>query len=296
MNRQRLTGILIAFAVVSLGILLCPNPPQKDHINPHFLLNKTLASECKIKYKAKTQHTALYNGKTIRFTAISDMRDSGLGIIIHPKTSGNRLDTKNRETAAILNTLIKRNYKPLVEGEDTIAGRITWTLRLKPKHKNYPWKQLWIDKKTYHVLASRDWSCRNNMKRSMKTLSIAYKDVLPPYMSPRHQRNPKKHLTADKRFKGNHYPKYTPAGFTIWDIGLQNEFGDTHLSFTDGLNTISIIVGSHIFDDKKWNTQVKKGLQDCSQALVLCKNSHDKRIIVIADLPKRELEKIANSF
>ncbi|OFX14828.1 MAG: hypothetical protein A2Z18_01955 [Armatimonadetes bacterium RBG_16_58_9] len=72
--------------------------------------------------------------------------------------------------------MLKANYTPLVEGEDTIAGRQVWTMRLKPKRKNFAWKQLWIDKQTYVVLASKDWSFQNEMIRTMVTTHVSYCD------------------------------------------------------------------------------------------------------------------------
>lgn len=301
MNKPRFKGILIFLVVIGLGILVCPNPPTKDRVDPFVLIEKALASESSIRYKAKTKHTAVYNGKTVNFTFVSDITDSGSGVTIGDKTFGIRMDDKNRQTVAVLNALIKQNFEPLVEGEDIIAGRPVWTLRLKPKQKIYPWKQLWIDKKTYHVIASRDWNCSNNIKRSMRTLSITHKDVisdnnLPQYASPK--AHSLKAMAAFKRKFGeiSSNPRYIPTGFILWDIDIYNEFGDTCLSYTDGLNTISIIVGSHIFNDNKWNRLVKLGMQNSGQASVLCKNTAGKRIIVIADLPENELQKIAASL
>ena len=268
MNKQKLIGLLIVAAIVGLGVLLCPYPPNKDRIDPLVLLDKALASEYRVKYKAKVKHTAIYNGRTTSFTS----------------SSTNKLDAENRETAAKLSYLIKRNYEPLVEGEDIIAGREAWTLRLKPKEKNHPWKQLWVDKKNYHVLASRDWSGRNNLKRSMETLSINYQGMLPEIKNQRY-------IISSK---GN-YPRYIPKGYILWSNSLFN--GATYLTYTDGLNTIGILFGSQIVaDESKWNQLVKKGLQDSSQMLVLCKNSSGKQVIISADLPAEELKKIADSF
>ena len=268
MSRNKLAGLLAVAVIVGLGVLLCPATPNKERIDPRILLDKTLASEYRVKYRAKVKHTAIFNGKTTSFTSAST----------------NMLDANSRETAAKLSYLIKRNYEPLVEGEDVIAERKAWTLRLKPKEKNHPWKQLWVDKKNYHVLASRDWSGRNNLKRSMKTLSITYQGALPDIQNPRYTIS----------FKDNH-PRYIPKGYILWSAGLFN--GNTYLSYTDGLNTIGILIGSHlIVNDAKWKQLVNKGLQDSGQVLVLCKNSRSKQVIISADLPAKELEKIANSL
>ena len=85
--------------------------------------------------------------------------------------------------------LLRRNYTPLVEGEDAIAGRPAWVLRLKPHSKHMPWRQLWIDKKTYVALAQRDWSSRNEVKWPITTTDITYgRPEMPASAGPRQAR------------------------------------------------------------------------------------------------------------
>ena len=57
---------------------------------------------------------------------------------------------------------------PLVEGDDIIAGRQAWVLRLNPRQKPCPWLQLWVDKRTNEVLAFREWSGEDEMIRAVR--------------------------------------------------------------------------------------------------------------------------------
>lgn len=265
---RRLHIALIALGVAALGIWLCPSVPSRTAIDPHKLLDRVLSSTERIPYRAKREYTASYYGKTVRKVAT--------------------VDTATRQTA-VISSLIKRNYEPLVEGQDRIAGRETWVLRLKPKLKHRPWKQLWIDKKTFHVLASRDWNYRNEIKRSMKTVSSPHilsstyilslsndADIVEARIL-RQAQDASGWVQDVPGIRPARLPKYLPPGFVR--VGA----GSTELHYSDGLNTISIF------------TSVGKqpsGVRDSGQGLVLT----TRRCVVIADLPPAELRKIACSL
>ncbi|MHB9038123.1 MAG: sigma-E factor regulatory protein RseB domain-containing protein [Armatimonadota bacterium] len=150
---SRLRILFIALGVLALGLLIYPQPPRVDGDR---LFRRTLRAEQSLSYEAVQKHTSVFYGKEIRSTIKV------------------RHDGRKRSVGDSLNALILRNHIPLVEGHDRIAGRDTWVLRLKPKAKHRPWKQLWVDKKTFVILASRDWTAGNTLKRSMKTISISF--------------------------------------------------------------------------------------------------------------------------
>ncbi len=76
----------------------------------------------------------------------------------------------------IPHTYLSRKFTPVIDSEDVIAGRRAWVLRLKPNVKHGPWMQMWIDKKSHVVLATRFWTGRNTVEASMKTLRIAFEN------------------------------------------------------------------------------------------------------------------------
>lgn len=143
----KLKWVIVAVAIVCVGFAICPTTPSKRQVDPRGLLEMVLEHGQSVNYRAVQVRTSLLSGKKVTSTV--------------------------RVCRTDVAWLIKRNCTPLVEGEDKIADRDTWVLRLKPKNKYAPWKQLWVDKKTFVILAYRDWS-NKKIKRSMKTVSISY--------------------------------------------------------------------------------------------------------------------------
>jgi len=97
---------------------------------------------------------------------------------IYPQSSINEVDPSDLLNKVLehnslivererITALLKKNYTPQIEGQDTISGRPAYMLRLKPDVKHRPWKQLWVDEKTYAILAIRDWTAQNRIKRSI---------------------------------------------------------------------------------------------------------------------------------
>jgi hypothetical protein len=54
--------------------------------------------------------------------------------------------------------LAQQGYSILLEGTDVVAGRDCLTVRLKPPEKHMPWRQVWLDRETLRLVASRDWN------------------------------------------------------------------------------------------------------------------------------------------
>ena len=176
--------------------------------------------------------------------------------------------------------MVKANYRLLLSGEDQIAGRDVYTLSLMPKQRNFPWKQLWVDKKTFYVVASRDWSSQNKIKRSSRTL----KTLNSPKGDSFYGCSVPGHVTLKTSPKSS---LYVPKGFVL--LGIEANADDMHYDFSDGLNSITVFI---TFNSKPHKTEVS----DSGQALVYTKYSGGKKVIVVADLPVEELSKIANSI
>lgn len=113
-----------------------------------------------------------------------------LGFVLCPRTPGkDRVDPEVlvRHAFGVTTPSAKKNiqyllhfldnpkrWTPLVEGEEKIAGRDTWIVRLKPYKKRTPWVQCWIDKENYAILASRVWDGHNHLIGSAKTTKITF--------------------------------------------------------------------------------------------------------------------------
>ncbi|MCE5197906.1 MAG: MucB/RseB C-terminal domain-containing protein [Armatimonadota bacterium] len=249
MNRLKIAAVVAG--VLALGLLVCPRNPQ---IDANKLLHRVIAADQRVSYTATQDYTCLYRGKTLRSKAK----------VVHKPGDGR------------LASLVCRNYIPLVEGQERVAGRVAWVLRLKPKQKRFPWKQLWVDKRTSIVLASRDWSSANTLKRSMKTIgAIQYisSSTLPKtVLTPIHAMP----VTA---------PEYIPAGFEL--VSAER----SHLVYSDGLYSISIYISKIAEQGTKFAAP-----RDWGQGLILIGRTKGRKIVVTADLPPKEIERIAHSI
>ncbi len=64
--------------------------------------------------------------------------------------------------------LARQGYNILVEGTDTICGRECITVRLEPRTKPKPWRQLWLDKQSLKVMATRSWDEKDRIVSSSR--------------------------------------------------------------------------------------------------------------------------------
>ena len=276
---------LIAAAVLALGFAFCPAPPGAGRIDPKELLRKALHAEINANYRARRLYTSAAYGRTYESRSW------------FPPTSNLPPPTSDFRTS-----LIEKNYTPLVEGEDTIAGRPVWTLRLKPARKHFPWKQLWIDKQACVILASRDWTSRNKVKRSMKTTLISYVGAQPSDKKlgairpvSRRAENPYVALKNARRASSRtaELPRYVPECFELVSVEVDEDSSDMQLTYSDGLYALSVFVG-------RTADQVGKRIRanrayDWGQGLMFLARSQGRNTLIVADLPIKEIEKIAGS-
>lgn len=250
---------LIISGVLLLGLLICPRNPRVD---PEMILDRVISRGRDTSWKATQVSSSLFYGTTIK-----------------TRQTVKRSFAVSDYTAS----LIKSNYIPLVESEDKIAGRDTWVLRLKPKIKHRPWKQLWVDKKTYFVLASRDWSARDVQKRSMRTVSISHRLAINnklPYE--------REGVGFTNEWKTGR-PHYLPEGFRI--VRHPDPLNsDKRSVYSDGLYAISVIIRKQNNLRCKLDTPL-----DWGQGLIYISRRNSREIVVIADLLPTEIAKIAKS-
>ncbi|MCE5313467.1 MAG: MucB/RseB C-terminal domain-containing protein [Armatimonadota bacterium] len=260
MNKSR--ALIIAAAVSALGIVIYPQTPNVDGRN---ILQKVLRAQHSLSYNSVQEHTQSLYGQNIRSTIT--LRHDGRASLGNDR----------------LESLIYQNYTPLVEGRDHIAGRDTWVLRLKPKAKHRPWKQLWVDKKTSAVLASRDWTARNKIKRSMKTVSIHYIHNNRMSAAPTPDTQPQKLPASLHKMK-------IPAGFVLTDSETDKSGRSSHCTYSDGLYSISVNVNQPSAKKSVCNEPM-----DFGQGFIYVTRRQGKKVIVIADLLPEEIAKIAHS-
>jgi len=267
MKRAKLP--LAAAVTFVLALLLCPRPPSSDRVDPTRLLQKALTSAASL-------------GPGFRMW---DCVVNGQRIVSKRTFDRDRLASPDPGMVGLL----KRNYTPLVEGEDAIAGRAAWVLRLKPRIKHRPWRQLWIDRKGGGVLAMRDWDSRNRLKRAMRTIPIApygtesLTDAVPPPRS-------KLALLTNRAIP---LPRYVPRGFElVQSRGLPD--GGGLMVFSDGLFPITILIRFPHSRDREHTQRMR--LHDWGQGLVLSVRRGDKELALVGDLPREELERMARSL
>jgi negative regulator of sigma E activity len=163
-------------------------------------------------------------------------------------------------------------------------------MRLKPKRKNFAWRQIWIDKQTYVVLASRDWSFRNEIMRTMVTTHLSYCD------RPLARRSAPKPdgLRAGSRVpRGTIQPRYIPTGFVLDRVEVDGDWGSAQLVYSDGLYAISVFVGG--IAGKSVERLCPGAVYDWGQGLMVATGVRDENVLVMGDLPAEEIEKIAGS-
>lgn len=291
MKRVRL-AVLAALVLVSAALLY----PHGAQVDPRNVLLSALRGETGTPYRATRVHSYTFHGRSLEYTSSID------------RTAAEDTPSEDQEWTPVgavgkrrTEALLLANYTPLVEGEDRIAGRTTWVLRLKPKGKRLPWKQIWVDKSTGVVLASRDWSSGNRLKRSMKTLSISYAEPVrhsQPGSGPARREpgeKPVVDLDTVSRTLGVpvRAPGYVPRGFELMGAEARADDGLAHLVYSNGLGVISVYVR---FPGRQGREQqVGHPVHDWGQGLVLSTATREAEVTVMADLPIREIERIAGS-
>lgn len=278
---------IVILLVIGTGFLLCPHSPGADQIDPQALLDSVIKAEHSVPYAADQVYEAVYLGKTHR-KRVHHSASSGAAIHIPEE----RYDS------------VRANYVPLVEGEDVIAGREVWTLRLMPdrdKHhwrKHAPWKQLWVDKETFVVLASREWTSTNKIKRSMVTEAVTYQeyqsqpDLLVIDAASNHWSDSLEKLKSDSRYRPEmmHFiPNYIPGGFYLEDAQCVGKSG-CKFTYSDGLYCINIR------GDISDCTRRDASIRDSGQCLVYNHCSDGQSITITADLPAQEFRKMIRSI
>ena len=225
-----------------------------------------------------------------------------LGALVCPKPPGpSRIDPHrcfehafraeagpDSATSRRMRELIERNYTFSISGEDVVAGRKAWVLGIRPKIKQRPWRQLWIDRKTFQILALRDWSHAGKLKRSAKSPAVR------PELVEGLGAASDKQSAAKARCGRVLAPGYVPPGFELAEVRASAEHEWSRIVYSDGLYAISLF--QRFPDRLSWEHKHAIAVYDWGGGLLLSTFCAGRQVAVLADLPRHELERIAASI
>ena len=196
-------------------------------------------------------------------------------------------------TSRRMRVLIERNYTFSVAGEDTIAGRGAWVLAIRPRIKKRPWRQLWIDQKTSEILAMRDWSSRNRLRRSacgLRGFSTAFHEARPYSKRPKAVLKPRSPSKPEKVRS----PRYVPPGFELVEVRTSATGGWSQIVYSDGLCAISVFQRFPARLSREHKNAI--GVYGWGGGLLVSTFCAGRRIVVVGDLRRDELERMAGSI
>jgi outer membrane lipoprotein-sorting protein len=214
------------------------------------------------------------------------------------------------ERRAKRKALLERNYLARMTGEETVAGRRTYRIELRPRHPGNPWKRLWVDRVTKILLASEDYDGAGRLTRKSRVESIEF-----DYSEPKGSLKPSEELVkhakpepADeneivppgKISKAVGFqvlrPTYMPPGYQleaafVYSCQCGCRVPAARLQYGDGLNTISVLQCGHLCHHV--SACGSRGLPQGQGVRVV---SGENTIVVVGELTRRELEKMAKSI
>ncbi len=262
------TRILVTFAALILAaVLVCPKPRGATEVDPVECFRRCF-----------DQASCAEAGEALGREATSERRD--------------RLHR--------MRGLVERNYSFSVSGEDTVAGRKTWVLAIRPRVKKRPWRQLWIDCSTYEVVALRDWNGTNKLRRSVRGLqglSNALEQADPYSMPPKavtKPRSPEEPRQLAGTNTSARIPSYVPHGFEMLEVRKPATGGWSQVVYTDGLYAIGLF--DRFRPRPSGEHRRTTAVYDWGGGLLLSTSRAGREVVVLADLPVDELERMAGSL
>jgi negative regulator of sigma E activity len=175
--------------------------------------------------------------------------------------------------------LIEANFRLQLEADKKIAGRDTFKLSLEPKNKIAPRWTFWVDREWKHRLAFEETDFAGNV--TAKAQFIGIKGAPAPREKRKGRRTQiktelEKNVMA--AFKGLSFPE----GFRVFGAQLKDVNGQRRLELraSNGLSVIALV-----FAPNRTKAGPKLAVRDVNGAWVW----------VIANLPKANLEQVANS-
>lgn len=211
--------------------------------------------------------------------------------------------------------LIKANYRARKIDTQTIAGVNVWVFSVTPKNGSGPFKKLWIDRERCTVLKSVDYSSTGEERGNMEVKKIEYgvkvapetfdipadKSIVPIKLC-ESANSPAIFDKLDFKVKT---PKYIPAGYKlegyhIFHCQCNCNHRAAQITYTDGLNIFSVFETSKntncCADACNMKTRGSGcSVETCGVAQLGQKSCQGKTVVIVGDLPAKEIRKIAES-
>lgn len=211
-------------------------------------------------------------------------------------------------------TLLLANYNVEAGDGGKIAGRPCSQLVLRT-HSGLIRKRLWVDTSTFVVLKSEDFDSNRKLRSSTEYKSIAYTNSLPAslFKCPanayrgRQQRFAAKAMGLSELSKSLGFtvtvPRYIPSGYKFDGCRLhtspRNGRRVAFLRYTNGLDSISVFEARKNSDSPKNDCLLGRtdrfgNRYDRTHIAAIAMG--DRSYLIVGDLSRRELDKIANSL
>lgn len=217
--------------------------------------------------------------------------------------------------------LLFKNYRPVLVGTGTMAGRACGVVQLTPKYRGNPYRKLWIDSKTLATLRTERYDSDGKLAMSTEYIHINYS----PRWSPALFAIPHgwKTVRLEKKSTTTCFnvirknagftpvkPQYIPKGYSFDSYCIAQMCSTMQcatLRYTNGLNTISIFEKNGMCADMDKGA-MGKGVcaKRCTEKSCMVATSQHTRIIqlhkgsltvtLVADIAGDELQKTANSL
>lgn len=182
------------------------------------------------------------------------------------------------------------NYNVRLVGDNTTIGRKTYVVLATPKRAGESVLRLWIDKQNYLILRSQVEKPGVGVTSSSSFNSIS---INPPDISRSAFVVPAREKSAPKVGKLDFSvakPRYLPKGYKL--VGQTrnrvNAHLVVHLQFSNGVNTISLF-------ERRSRGDAKAPKVPDRFSSVMTWTRHEVLFTLIGDLPRAELQKIADS-
>ena len=222
--------------------------------------------------------------------------------------------------------LVFRNYNVASAGTDEVAGRKAIVVRVSPKHPPGPSRRLWIDQQTKLILRSESYASDGTLKAASKTTSINLRPQLSEdlFRVPKGWRVQRPPAEEQNRWTAAELskrlgitvaePGYVPPGFVLEGMYLVRMGGmgrqAAHVRYVDGLNSLSIFQrpagpgpgrGRGGWGGWRWRggrgADTDQDVQSLGAVGRLVRVFRPGRMcVVVADLPEKELQKVASSL
>jgi negative regulator of sigma E activity len=205
--------------------------------------------------------------------------------------------------------LLRKNYRARLLGEEVVAGRPAYRVELKSRYPGNAWKELWIDKDSAILLASKDYDGSGQLTRSSRMESVEFRQEPVGAVRPspalvgaaRAERAAETEIVpADQISRAVGFtvlaPRYLPPGYEqeaafVYACQCGCRVPAARLQYGDGLNTISILECG-----PRCRHEGVVGPQGLPQGTAVRVLAGDNTVVVVGEIARGELEKMARTI